>query len=338
MSNNQPLRPTLADVASRAHVSTGTASKALRGIGQLDQSTRDRVKAAAKELGYRTDISARALRTGIRTRMVGLVFAALPTTHDPRDPDSAWERMIYAVTHELFRSNVSIILTPTIDHLDVDSLPIDALILVTLNPNDVDHFAAQQLDVPLVVAGIDLDEAARNALPVDGWIIPEVETLVFTAFDHLASQGAQKPAFISTPQPLAQIEAMEQAAQRWGSEHACPTIVIPSSEPHEAVTAALAEGADAILFRGDESIADLDVAIEAINDAGMAIPDDVLLMAVSGGGRENHYQRDVTTVGWDGSNIGTVSGKLVSDGLNSGKFGTITLQHTLSPRASTARK
>lgn len=65
-------RSTIADVARRAGVSVGTASKALNGRGQLRQETRDRVLAAAGELDFAPNSLARGLHTG-RSFTVGLI-------------------------------------------------------------------------------------------------------------------------------------------------------------------------------------------------------------------------------------------------------------------------
>ena len=63
----------LSDVARRAGVGVGTASRALSGKGYVDPGTRDRVLAAAAELDYRPNAAARALRER-RTRVVGLLL------------------------------------------------------------------------------------------------------------------------------------------------------------------------------------------------------------------------------------------------------------------------
>jgi LacI family transcriptional regulator len=64
--------PTVADVAARAGVSVGTVSKAMNGRGQLRQSTRERVLAAASELGFQPNALARGLLEG-RTYTVGVL-------------------------------------------------------------------------------------------------------------------------------------------------------------------------------------------------------------------------------------------------------------------------
>jgi LacI family transcriptional regulator len=62
----------IAAVAALAGVSTGTVSKALNGTGQLRESTRLRVRAAAEEIGWLPNGSARSMRSG-RTYTVGVI-------------------------------------------------------------------------------------------------------------------------------------------------------------------------------------------------------------------------------------------------------------------------
>lgn len=69
----RPARPTLKAVAARAGVSTSTASLAFAGDPRVLAATRERVLAAADELGYAgPDPLARSLRRG-RSRVVGVV-------------------------------------------------------------------------------------------------------------------------------------------------------------------------------------------------------------------------------------------------------------------------
>jgi LacI family transcriptional regulator len=73
-------RPTLADVAARAGVSLKTASRALNGEYGVAQTTAERVRDAAGELGFRRNQLARALATRQTSATVGLV---IPTVSDP---------------------------------------------------------------------------------------------------------------------------------------------------------------------------------------------------------------------------------------------------------------
>jgi DNA-binding LacI/PurR family transcriptional regulator len=72
-SSGPPRRPTLVDVAARAGVSRAMASIVLRGAPGASPQTRDRVLAAAADLGYRPDARARLLASR-QSRQLGVVF------------------------------------------------------------------------------------------------------------------------------------------------------------------------------------------------------------------------------------------------------------------------
>jgi DNA-binding LacI/PurR family transcriptional regulator len=66
-------RPTLADVAARAGVSTALVSIAMRGAKGVSAATREHIFAVAQEIGYRPDARARLLRSR-RSRLLGVQF------------------------------------------------------------------------------------------------------------------------------------------------------------------------------------------------------------------------------------------------------------------------
>ncbi len=73
-------RPTLADVAARAGVSTALASIVMREAPGASAATRERVRRAAEEIGYRPDSRARLLRSA-RSRLLGVVFGVQHAFH-----------------------------------------------------------------------------------------------------------------------------------------------------------------------------------------------------------------------------------------------------------------
>ncbi|MFC9360399.1 LacI family DNA-binding transcriptional regulator [Rhodococcus sp. NPDC057014] len=86
-------RPTLVDVAKRAGVSRATASLVIRDAPGPSAASRERVRAAAAELGYRPDVAAQALRRR-QSRLLGVMFSA----HDPFHADLI--ESIYAATED----------------------------------------------------------------------------------------------------------------------------------------------------------------------------------------------------------------------------------------------
>jgi DNA-binding LacI/PurR family transcriptional regulator len=73
-------RPTLADVAARARVSTALVSIVMRDAPGASDATRERVRRAADEIGYRPDARARLLRSS-RSRLIGVVFGVQHAFH-----------------------------------------------------------------------------------------------------------------------------------------------------------------------------------------------------------------------------------------------------------------
>lgn len=65
-------RPTIVTIALACGVTDGTVSRALRGDPRVKAETRDRVVEAARRLGYRPDLAARALKQG-RSGLIGVV-------------------------------------------------------------------------------------------------------------------------------------------------------------------------------------------------------------------------------------------------------------------------
>jgi DNA-binding LacI/PurR family transcriptional regulator len=68
-------RPTLEDVAERAGVSRALVSIVMRNVAGASEQTRERVRRAADEIGYRPDPRARRLRQH-RTKLIGVTFTA----------------------------------------------------------------------------------------------------------------------------------------------------------------------------------------------------------------------------------------------------------------------
>ncbi|MEU9454406.1 LacI family DNA-binding transcriptional regulator [Streptomyces sp. NPDC048277] len=75
-----PKRPTLLDVAHRAGVSRATASLVIRDAPGPSAESRERVRQAAAELGYRPDQAAQLLRRR-NSRLLGVMFSAQEPFH-----------------------------------------------------------------------------------------------------------------------------------------------------------------------------------------------------------------------------------------------------------------
>lgn len=67
---------TIKDVAKLANVSLGTTSRALQGIGYVSEEAKNKVLAAAKELGYVVNYGAKFLKNNASNKTVGIIISA----------------------------------------------------------------------------------------------------------------------------------------------------------------------------------------------------------------------------------------------------------------------
>jgi DNA-binding LacI/PurR family transcriptional regulator len=99
-------RPSMADVARLAGVSSQTVSRVSNGQANVDDSTRARVLEAMQSLGYRPNGAARALKSG-RFHTIGVIMTTLQTLGNVRTLD--------AVAAEASRGGYSVLLMPIND-------------------------------------------------------------------------------------------------------------------------------------------------------------------------------------------------------------------------------
>lgn len=96
--------PTLKDVAAKAGVSMSTAGAAMRGESIVRPDTKERVLAAAKELGYSPNLSARYLKKG-RT---GAIAVMVPSVLHPY-----YTRLVAAVSTEAAKHGMRTVIQET---------------------------------------------------------------------------------------------------------------------------------------------------------------------------------------------------------------------------------
>jgi DNA-binding LacI/PurR family transcriptional regulator len=158
----------LEDVAARAGVSRGTASRAVSGHPSVAAETRERVLVAAAALGYRPDGAARALAGGggDRVAVVSLVHAWSP----PTDPFLA--SVVAGAAEAAGDLGLGVVLRrlPVGDRTGLAALAADrrlaGLVLVNPTPEALDALPAAVLTRTVTlgrsradVASIDMDNA-----------------------------------------------------------------------------------------------------------------------------------------------------------------------------------
>lgn len=119
-------RPTISDVAREAGVSRTTVSHALRGMGQVESGTRQRVIEAAERLGYRPSVRAQSLRLG-RTRAIALMSSMPAAVSAGSSRLGFFMEVAASAAETALLHGYSVVLVPPIEaapdplsHLDVD--------------------------------------------------------------------------------------------------------------------------------------------------------------------------------------------------------------------------
>ncbi len=182
---------TIKDVAERAGVSVATASRVLSGGRKVSPELADRVRKSARELGYRHNAVARALRHG-RTSSVGMI---VPEIGNPFFPS-----LVEAIERTLSDSGRDLLLCdaqqdPTVELRRARTLmarQVDGLILIPVSASAsraaLDE-AASQLPV------IQLDRYVKDYL--GDWVGVDDALGITLAVEHVTSLGAERIAFAS---------------------------------------------------------------------------------------------------------------------------------------------
>ncbi|WP_420110653.1 LacI family DNA-binding transcriptional regulator [Pseudactinotalea sp.] len=185
--------PTLSDVAARAGVSVSVASRALTGDprARVNAATRERVRAAAADLGYQPNFAGRALRLA-RTEVLALVV--------PGITNSLVSELIRGVEDEASSAGYTVLLgraediqpgNPMVDRL-LGEGRVDGMILQPVGDmatSDIEHVF--RFAVPTVTIHREVDGVSSVAVP------DAAGTAMATR--HLAQQGHGRIGLIGGP-------------------------------------------------------------------------------------------------------------------------------------------
>jgi LacI family transcriptional regulator len=269
-------RATIRDVAARAGVSIGTASKALNGQGKLRDETRDRVAAAARELGFAPNVLARGLLAG-RTFTVGLI------TTDSFGRFSI--PVMLGAEDALGAGRISVFMCDTRDEPARERQYLEMLLgrqvdglIVTGRRIEPRPSIGSRLGIPVVYAmtqSLDSDEPA---------ILPDDHGGGQLAARHFAAMGRRRLGHITGPERF--LAARKRAAGFWEATRAADLEFQPSDVLYgewseqwgrEAVQILLRNdpGVDAICCGSDQLARGVSDSLRAL---GRRIPDDIALI------------------------------------------------------------
>lgn len=301
----------IVDVARAAGVSTATVSRALRGLPNVHQSTRERVLRVADELGYVPSPSAASLASG-RTRTIGLIspwvshwfFANVIEGAERALRAEGFDALLY--TFEVERGTRRLALDPGVLRRRVDGVLVVGL---PLEPPEI--AALDELGYPLVFVGPGAPEHATVGLDDAG--------TAHRAVAHLAELGHRVVAHLSgEPDDVLAWSPAVRRAQGWREEvvrrgldgspelevHGHFDVAGGRASMHRLLDAR--PDVTAVFAASDEMAMG---AILAIRDRGLRVPEDVSVIGVDGHQMSEHL--GLTTLAQDAYEQGVTAATML---------------------------
>ena len=329
-SEAAPNRPaTITDVAKAAFVSPSTASLALSGRKGVTEETRERVRAAARELKYRPNMTARNLRGGTLGPIGLVVDPAL--VEDAHDVSRLFaHRLLLALNAGLADLGIPV----TYIDPDAANVPAVSVIVILGRPALSEDLRAAFSDLPVVAAGFDHDEepAARVHFQHDH------SAYAADLVSHLRDQGATRLTILCEEADVnySQVgsETVLEAATAAGLKAEIVRCAIDPAAVQARAAQAARDGADAVFamfpFPG--------AVLAGVADAGKRVPEDVLVVDRAEGTIEAEVRPRMSSLSMESLGASAVILAAVECLLANGTPESAALPHRLIIRESSTRR
>ncbi|MCX5140409.1 MULTISPECIES: LacI family DNA-binding transcriptional regulator [unclassified Streptomyces] len=292
-------RPTLEEVAARAGVGRGTASRVINGSPRVSAHTREAVEAAVAELGYVPNRAARAL-AGNRTDAIALV---VPESESRFFTEPYFSDIVRGVGAALADTEMQLLLTLVGSDRERRRLAqyltahrVDGVLLVSVHADDPLPDLLEQLGMPAVMNG------RRSATEP----LPSVDSDNFEgargAVEHLVSRGRRSIATITGRLDVyaaqRRLDGYRKALADAGHEPD-ERLIAPADFSEDGGVRAMRElldrrpDVDAVFAASDLMAAG---ARQVLREAGRRIPDDVALIGFDDSAVARHMDPALTSV------------------------------------------
>lgn len=272
-------RPTLNEVAARAGVGRGTASRVINGQAKVSEQAREAVERAIAELGYVPNRAARALKTQ-RTDAVALVIAESEERVFGEPFFAGIVRGIGAALGDAGRQLVLLLAQASERRGTLDEYltrqHVDGVLLLSLHDDDQLPGRIREHGLPVVVGG-----RANPAIETDFVDVDNVQGARL-AVGHLVESGRRRIATIAGPDDMVAGHSRYEgyvAALGAAGLPVDETLVARgdfSQDSGQVAMRTLVDSRpDAVFCANDLMAAG---ALRALSDAGLRVPEDVAVV------------------------------------------------------------
>lgn len=324
----------MADVARLAGVSSQTVSRVSNGYAGVNEETRQQVLEAMKELGYRPNSAARALKRG-EFRTIGVITFTLSTTGNVR----TLEAIATSAAAEGYAVTLLPVAVPTTDEVRgafsrLEELAVDAVIVIM----EVHLLDAATVKLPPHVQVVVVDSDAGDHYTV---VDTDQAGGTRTAVQHLLELGHRTVWHLGGPEDsfAAQRRADAWRAALTEADRTAPPLVRGDWSAESGYLAgrelAAREECTAVFAANDQMALGL---LRALHEAGRRVPEDVSVIGFDDIPEAGSFLPPLTTLHQDFAEVGrlcvqAVLRKMRPDG---SEHGTTLVPTRLVLRQSTA--
>ncbi len=298
------------DVAAAAGVGISTVSRVLSGSADVRPELRERVLAAAAELGYQPDILAQSLRRGA-TRSVGFIADDL-SNHVIADIATGAERAFREHGYSLLVMNSE--LHPDLDAHNIRVLQarrVDALMMCPVEENHPETVSAlQSLTIPICIVEGDQPPGVSTS-----YVHSEHAEGVQEAMRHLVSLGHRRIALLTGPSRYRSARERAKGIDLTAAEFPDVTLIhrhveLNADDGQRTFGDLLAAGADptAVVVGGARLMVGV---LRAMDAAGLEPGRDIAIVTSDSTPIASVFRPPLATIQRDGARIGRASAELL---------------------------
>ena len=304
---------TIKDLAERLQISVSTVSRALKDNPEISQQTRKIVQDLAKELGYRPNPIAVALKTqksntiGVVVPQIVSAFFSTVVKSIEEIADQNGYNVLVASSNETFekeKKNINVFLSNRCDGI---------ILSISKSTTSYEHIQKiLDMGTPLVLFDRTVKELEVSKVVADD------ADAAFKVVQHLIQVGAKKIALLTGPEQLSigknrmkgYLKAMTMYRMEINTDYIvrCNDFSVQAAKEATARLLNMKTIPDAIFGINDDMAIG---AIEAIKEKGLKIPEDIAIVGFSNSKRSRYMSPTVSSINQFPEKIGTRAAELL---------------------------
>jgi len=309
MENN---KITIHDIAKKLNINSSTVSRALNNSPRVTQKTKDKILAAANEMGYQRNHLASSLRTS-KTHTIGIIV--------PRISRHFFSSAIAGIEETAYEAGYHVFICQSLEQLEREQNLVNTLLAnrvdgvmvsISMETENYEHFQGlKNRGVPLVFFDRHCDIPDYNTVLIDDF------QAGFEATEHLILQGCKNIAHLSGPQNVEIYKNRFKGYQNALAKHHIPfrEEMVFSSRLMEKDGAESAKSILTLKPKVDGLFSANDVAaigaMQYFKEKGIKIPQDIAIVGFSNEPISGIIEPSLTTIDQPGFEMGRLATNLL---------------------------